>query len=894
MALRWHRLMQNSLLLRDNKFSAIQLLLLLKNRVDLKAVAKSIFLFIILLSLFGCSRKNNNFFSRNWHAITTEYNTLYNGNLALELGKQELNATYNDNYWAVLPVERMQVREEIVLPGSSKNPNFAIAEEKAVKAIQRHSMLIDGRERNPQIDEAYLLLGKARYYDQRFIPAIEAFNYILHKYPLSNNINKARIWREKTNMRLEFNQIALENLKEILKEENLKEEDRADASAMLAQAYINLGEPDSAVAPLVRAASLTENNEEEARYLFIAGQLYTNLGKKDSANLVFDKIIELKRRSPRIYRINAFIGKIKNLPPGPENNAATLELLSQMERNRENRPYLDKIYFQLARFHHDMDSIALAVDYYNRSLESTTGDSYLQSLSYRTLGNINFKERNYRLAGAYFDSTMMVLPQNTREYRIIKKKSDNLEEVIYYETIAEKNDSILYLSDLSHEEQIQFFQDYIEVLKEKALASSELKSGETYEVEPGQPVPLFENPSGNMPGVPNPGSSFYFYNPGRVAVGKQEFFETWGERPLTDNWRSGEKFAIDQNPAVAGTDEITAAFENNPLYDPATYISEIPNDPAILDSLVKERNFAYYQLGLIYHEKFGENDLAAEKLELLLRSDPEERLVLPAKYNLYKIYSEIGNKAKSQSIRNDILFQNPDSRYAAIIRNPKSLLNDQNSPQTLYNKLYQLYEDQRYSEVLKRSDQYIEQFAGEPIVPKLELLKALATGRLLGFEPYKEALNFVALNYPQSPEGEKAQELYTEGLPSLADDSFTGEENADSFNLVYRFVPSDTVASGNLKKALGKLIAEEKYDHLKLSEDVYGPAEFFVVIHGFNTAGDADFFAELISEADEKEWDQEPFVISRQNYRIIQIHKNMDQYLDFSGSGLKKDNDEER
>jgi hypothetical protein len=41
-------------------------------------------------------------------------------------------------------------------------------------------MNIDGRK-NYQIDEAYLL-GKARYYDQRFIPALDAFNYILYKY----------------------------------------------------------------------------------------------------------------------------------------------------------------------------------------------------------------------------------------------------------------------------------------------------------------------------------------------------------------------------------------------------------------------------------------------------------------------------------------------------------------------------------------------------------------------------------------------------------------------------------------------------------------------------------------------------------------------------------------
>jgi hypothetical protein len=53
---------------------------------------------------------------------------------------------------------------------SKKSDDFELAETKATKAIQKHSMNIDGRERNFQIDEAYLLLGKARYYDQGLFP----------------------------------------------------------------------------------------------------------------------------------------------------------------------------------------------------------------------------------------------------------------------------------------------------------------------------------------------------------------------------------------------------------------------------------------------------------------------------------------------------------------------------------------------------------------------------------------------------------------------------------------------------------------------------------------------------------------------------------------------------
>ena len=62
--------------------------------------------------LSGCSRKNDSFVSRNFHAVTTEFNTLYNGYNALEQGRKSLNESYSDNYWEILPVERMQVSDE--------------------------------------------------------------------------------------------------------------------------------------------------------------------------------------------------------------------------------------------------------------------------------------------------------------------------------------------------------------------------------------------------------------------------------------------------------------------------------------------------------------------------------------------------------------------------------------------------------------------------------------------------------------------------------------------------------------------------------------------------------------------------------------------------------------
>ena len=831
---------------------------------------KATAILLLLVALTGCSRKKNTFLNRNWHAVTAEYNTLYNGNLALDLGIEALNESYLDNYWQILPVERMEVRDEVMAPGETLNPNFVVAEEKAVKAIQRHSMLIEGSENNPQIDEAYLLLGKARYYDQRFVPALEAFNYILHKYPLSNTINEARIWREKTNMRLEFDELAVKNLKKILESERLEEENRSEASAMLAQAYLNINSPDSSLAHIRRAAEITDKDNKEGRYWYITGQLYDVLGKPDSASYAFDQVIELNRKIPRIYLVNAMIRQIEYMNATAAEKALVLAQLTDLADDRENRPYLDKIYFQLAEFHYQQDSIPLAIEYYNRSLRTPSNNFYLQSLDYQTLGNINFDAANYEVAGAYYDSTLTKLAENSREFRLIKRKRDNLSDVIYYEQMAQEADSILYVASLTEEQQLEYFNEYTTKLREQATSEAEKPAQEQAAQN------FFENKRPAMPGVPNPGSSFYFYNPTAVAYGKQEFFRQWGDRELTDNWRTRRMSGGGEDLATSGVNDL---IENDPRFDPETYISRVPTNPAEIDSIKGDLNFASYQLGLIYREKFSENELAAERLEFLLKNDPEDRLLLPAKYNLFKIYTDLGMTARAQSLKNDILVAYPDSRYAAILSNPESLLRDENNPTSVYEELYEKYEDQKFSEVIDKTEESITEFAGDEIVPKLELLKAMAEGRLYGFEKYRESLNYVALNYPQSIEGKKAQEILGKALPSLASNQFIPDSTVNSFKLVFPFEKLQQEKAVELQEKITAALEEFSYSG-ETSFDVYNPDKNFVVVHGFSSAAGVKTFAKRLVEDKKYGVDKNYFYISTPNYRIAQIHKNIETYLD--------------
>ncbi|PRX48127.1 protein involved in gliding motility SprE [Salegentibacter salegens] len=818
-------------------------------------------------SIAGCSRKKNTFVNRNWHAVTTEYNTLYNGNLGLEQGKEELNQNYADNYWDILPIERMQIDENIVLPDSIRNQNFGYAEEKAVKAIQRHSMLIDGKERNPQIDEAYLLLGKARYFDQRFIPALEAFNYILRRYPASNNIIHARVWREKTHMRLDNNRLAVNNLKKVLDLEHLEEQDIADASATMAQAYINLRHLDSAVVPLKNAAEFTGNNEEKGRYFYILGQLNNELGQVAEANAAFDKVIDLNRKSPRIYMINAYVQKARNFEMGQGNNYELREMLRELEEDRENRPFLDKIYFQIGEYYNRLDSIDPAVDYYKKSLEEPASDVYLRSINYEILANINFDQSNYVLASKYFDSTLAEMDPQLREFRTIKKKRDNLEDVIKYEDVAYKNDSILQISQMMPAEQLDYFKNYTTDLRTKLEADNNAVA---------MPV--------NLPAIasrqpPASARTFYFYSEARVQQGRQEFLNQWGDRPLADNWRWAEvSFETEDSSGNEEAGLSQQLLDNDPRLDPYTYIDQIPTDLAVLDTITRDRDFAYYQLGIIYKENFREYKMAQDRLEAVLEMSLDERLILPSMYNLYQIYKITNQSFRAEEMKQEILESYPDSRYAAYILNPESIREDQNSPEAIYAELYRDFEAQNFNQVIAETSRYSSEFAGDAIVPKLELLKAQASGRLLGLEAYKSALNHVALTYPQTEEGKKAQQILNKTIPQLSGLEFNTDSLQQNYKLLYRFEVSEQEAALALKEKIETAISDINYNHLSVSIDVYDPEEVFVMVHGLENLNRAGGFAELLQINEDYLVEKEPIEISTENYRIVQIQKNLEEY----------------
>ncbi|UYW00897.1 gliding motility protein [Flavobacterium agricola] len=859
--------------------------------------------------VIACSTKRDTLLNRKFQALTTEYNVLFNGQEAFNKYHEELINSFVDNYWEVLPIEPFVAKDEFEAPsGEQTGQNLSVPEDKATKAIQKHSMYINGQERNPQADEAYLLLGKTRYYDNRFLPAIEAFNYVIYKSPEANTLNEIVVWRERAHIQLDNNEQAIANLKELLEttdQKDFKKEVFVDANAVLAQAYYNTQVIDTAITKLTVARNLTRDNEKKARFSFILGQLHNKFNQPDSANYYFQEVINMKRKAKRMYTMQAYAQQANLFDYEKGDTIAFLKKFNALLADRENRPYLYILNHQLGNFYNHYHDYKKAIAYYNASIKQNNGkDRYLQASNYRELGQINFEERDFKTSAKYYDSSLVNLPNPSKEYLTIQRKLKNIGEVIKYEDMITVADSTIRIYNMTEPERVAYFSGYIEELKEKDTEAA-LKAIEQAKKQnniaaaqqqqqainnlASQSTNNFQPPGAEM--MPPPGfdadqNTFYYYIPQSVQQGKLNFERRWGKRPLKDNWRWLAN--VSNTGAIAANENITISVDSTltekgekplldlslPKYDLQTYLDKVVTDPEAIAELEKNRNAAYYELGYIYDDKFGEYQLAADRLESLLASNPEKGLLLPTYYNLYKIYTKL-NSPKALVYQNKIMTEYPDTHYAKVLQGLVAEKTD--DPEAVYTVVYKEYLDKNDPELaLEQVKEKIDFYTGTPIISKFELLKARLLAKIYGVTAYKQALTEIEDLYPLTEEGKEAKRILETEIPSLEAYEFS-DKDLNKWLLVYQLPKNDTKQIEGLVQTIQKYITQTHNASLKVTVDYYNPEITLVVVHGFYSDARARQMDMLLHEKEYKV-KLNGLPMSLHNYIVIQTHKNLDSY----------------
>ena len=825
-----------------------------------KPIINIILFFFLVIIIAGCSRKKDKFLNKNFHSLTTKYNFLFNGNNLYAEGILDLENNIRDNFWEFLPIEKFEFYQN---DDEDRETNFTKAEEKASLAIQKHSMSIKGKEKNPIMDQAYFLLGKSRYYDNRFIPALEAFNYILYKYPSSDYINKVKIWKEKINIRLNQNQYAIDNLKELLEEDNLLIQERSLANSYLAQAFINIQQIDSAAYFLKKSNHQFKNIKNNPRNTFLLAQLYQELNVKDTASELYLEIIDLQRKTPKKFYIHSYINK-SSISDSIDNSILELKELSQ---NFENNNFFDVIYHQIAMLYlkktntEKVHKDSLATHYFNKSLRSDPDDETLIAKNYNELAEMKFRNKEYLQAGLYYDSTLSELNVRSRDFRKIKKKRENLDDLIYYENLTTQLDSITTLINMSDESRRKFFENHIAKLKKNNERSKNKQNN-------------FGSSNEIVSSSDSESALFYFYNPTVVAYGKNDFKSRWGSRRLQDNWRWSISISSDENMSDKNKDAI---IDQDSIFSVDYYLGLIPSETTEIDSLNKRKNDAYFRLGSIYKDQFEEFQISNNKFFKLLENDPVDNLIPPSKYFIYKNYLSIGNSLKAEEFKEDIIQNFRSSKYAEILLDPSAATNANQNSNEIYENLYFDFTNQKYIEVIDKCNKYILDFNEEPIVTKFEFLKALAIARAFGYKEYEKALTFIKLNYSTTIEGKEAERILDEVLPSVKNDNFSNNKSSENYKIVYQF---DVASNTNITKQseqLREYIDNVDYLDLSVSQDFYNNIVTFVVVHGLKSYDGSLGLAERLESSIENQATTF-FVISSENYKTIQIHKNLEKF----------------
>ena len=770
---------------------------------------RSIFYFPLIITLFfnSCSTTKKGILNQEYHTLTTKFNVLFNGKEAFSIGEEILSDAFEENFYELLPVEPINLRGENI-DETTIIPGFDRAEEKAVKAIQKHSLKINDIQYNRQIDDAYLLLGKARYFDRRFFPALEAFNFLLESPTNRNSYVEGKIWREKTNIRLRNEELAIENLRPLARSIFPSNKFYSLANATLAESFLNLKQLDSASLYIKRAALEAPQRKNKARYLFITGQLFESLGKRDSAEWAFKEIIALKRKAPKKFLLQA---KIKKTLLDTLNTLTDrVSFLQKILKNYENQTFEHLVNRAIGNLYLKQKEDSLALVYFDRSIDSPYLDPYTQIENNKDLADYHFKEGNYFISGKYLDKLLPLFDETSLAFKKIKRKRENLSGVIFYEQNIKQTDSIIYLMTLSKKEQLIYFENLINSKQEKeALKLKEEVNEKRFQL------------------LNRSKTSFYFYNPSLVSKGRQAYLANWGNRPNTDNWRNAS--SILNSIVIESKSNQPISIKAIIQEKPENFVASLPQNQKEKDSLILTNQKAYLQIGLIYKEKFNDFPLAKKRLKKLLSLNPPKEIRVQALYHLFRM-EEKKKTDVAENYKIDLIKNYPETPFARILSDQKNY----NStgivtPEKLYENALKLYKEQKFIETLEEIELLTVMASGKQLEPKISLLKANSLGRLNGIETWKESLMEVATTFSAFEEG-----IYAKGLINQIEKLNNLEDTGvvyKNYKWIFPFKELEREKTEIFFNSLKEVLAKHN-KRWTLSIDTYNKDYIFVVVHG--------------------------------------------------------------
>jgi hypothetical protein len=114
-------------------------------------------------------------------------------------------------------------------------------------------------------------------------------------------------------------------------------------------------------------------------------------------------------------------------------------------------------------------------------------------------------------------------------------------------------------------------------------------------------------------------------------------------------------------------------------------------------------------------------------------------------------------------------------------------------------------------------------------------------------------------------------------LPQISNPAFTENQLSDNYKIVYVFESGEIEKINQQANDLEQYISQVDYLDLRTSKDFYNNILTFVVVHGLTSYDGGFGLSERLDKSINIQADSF-FVISSDNYKTIQIHKNLNNF----------------
>ncbi|AUD01495.1 type IX secretion system periplasmic lipoprotein PorW/SprE [Spirosoma pollinicola] len=712
---------------------------------------------LILLTggLVSCSQYSTKAVSKGYHNLTAHFNAYVLARDQINLAEQILFKTRQENYNQLMPI-LLPVDSILMQPVKPQIDD----------AIKKASLIPERHQNSKWLDNAYILIGRARLLKQDLPNAIEVFKYVNTKGTNENDKHTALVGLMRAYVEANDYTNAL-NVSEYLRNQPLNKPNTRDFYLTKAYMHERQGEYATAAGILDATFPVLKKGEATARLHLIAGQLYDQIGQPAKAVDHYRKVLSSHPTYDQSFYANLYAIQSNGLTGDKKRMAQSAEMFDDLLNDRKNEDLKDKVYFTMGLLEARSGRVDKAIGYYSQSIQAAGSNTTQVPYTYLEIGKLYFeKKADYTHAKVYYDSALALMPKQSPDYAALVTRKKTLDDFVLYRTTITTDDSLLALSKLDA--------NALDKVLEKAIDQRQ-KEDKAQAALAQQIVDRATNGAGNtMPGATNsnlqPNERWVLYNPVALSQGKQEFSVRWGNRPLEDNWRRSNKeasgaIAADNSP-INGSTPANSINPNTPLQPVdaggGAVVLSGPSRKGQKDAMMAKIPFtkeaqalanqrienALYKLGKLYKFELNKPADAIPTFEQLLTRYPNTLQKPEVYYLLYLSNEQIG---QSSPWKEKLLAEYPNTSYARLTGKVVAQTTDSEA-QALktYTAIYELYKANNNAEALTRAETALGSVAGTQLEDKLALLRLLLVGKVKGIDDYRQAISEFVRDYPGS------------------------------------------------------------------------------------------------------------------------------------------------